>query len=224
MKEKSYYRKEFVDWLTQIEALLIFCYTDNDHLYKGVNKLMRSWEKQTRRQKKLINTLTSWLNKMPNYEFRHVLRWDDDISFVAKPKNTKILDAPQTISSKVLSNIEISEEIKKGNLEWIKKWDKIVLDTYTCVWWRIEDIFLNWPWKNDTLIEFKGGTDKIKDISLVSMYKHFWDFFPFAKNTESEWIVMPWTVVTFKWMRKINRPEIKGKKQSFLYVVVEVIN
>ncbi len=200
--------------LDRTEAMLIFAFTDK-FMFWNINWVLRWTEKLTIAQKKLLKKLDEWLEKMPDLEWKHIIRWDSHHSWVSE-NEVKIWD-------KVATNVEISELIKQWKIKWLKKWDNILLDWYTFVSDNIDDIFI---WKhfadNDTLVIIKWDNWWIKDISSLSLYKNFWDYFPWNWSTEIEWVIQRWSTLEFENSRILEKAKFNNWKFEKKVLVVRV--
>jgi len=174
--------------LTKTEALLIFASTDK-FLFGNMNWLLR-WEgKISEWQEKLMKKLDDWLDKMPNLDWKHIIRWENHHSWVSKNEVKR--------NGNILSNVEIKELINDWDTIWLIRWDNILLDAYTFVSNNKNDIFIwkDFP-KNDTLIIIKWADWIVKDISPLSMYGNFWEKI-LERNTDFEWMIKRWTNLEF---------------------------
>jgi hypothetical protein len=122
--------------LDRTEAMLIFAFTDK-FLFWNINWVLRWSEKLTVAQEKLLRKLDEWLEKMPDLEWKHIIRWDSHYSWISK--NEIIRDW------NILNNVEIKELINDWDTIWLIKWDNISLDAYTFVSNNKNDIFI---WKD----------------------------------------------------------------------------
>lgn len=174
--------------LDRTEAMLIFAFTDK-FMFQNINSLLRWDKKITKVQEKLLNKLDEWIVKMPDLEWKHIIRWDSHYSWISK--NEIIRDW------NILNNVKIKELINDWGTIWLIKWDNISLDAYTFVSNNKNDIFI---WKdfskNDTLIIIKWTEWVVKDISSLSMHKNFWERL-LERNTDFEWIIKRWTDLEF---------------------------
>ncbi len=175
--------------VNRTDAMLLFASTDK-YLFENINWALRWTKELTQWQIAFLERFDQALSKMPDLEWKHIIRWDSHYSWITHDK--------VEIDWRRATNLEIAELIKAGKVEWFKQWDKNILDAYTYVANETNDIFLwtNFPDK-DTLIIVRGSNWWIKDISSLSMYKHFWEKLPWSWNTNVEWIIYRWTEVEF---------------------------
>jgi hypothetical protein len=168
--------------------MLIFASTDK-FLFQNINWILRWGEKLTKMQKKLLQKFDDWLDKMPDLDWKHIIRWDNHHSWISKNEIKR--------NWNLLNNVEIKELISEWDNIWFIKWDNILLDAYTFVSNNKDDIFIwkDFP-KNDTLIIIKWANGIVKDISWLSMYKNFWEKL-LEKNTDFEWIIKRGTSLEF---------------------------
>lgn len=175
--------------IDKTDAMLLFASTDK-YLFDNINWALRWTKKLTEGQIAFLNRFDKALQKMPDLEWRHIIRGDSHYSWITQ--ESVLIDWRRA------TNLEISELVKTGKVEGLKQWDKILLEAYTYVANQKDDIFLwaNFPDK-DTLVIVTWSNWWIKDISALSMYKYFWDKLPWWWNTNTEWIIQRWAEVEF---------------------------
>ncbi|PIE84957.1 hypothetical protein CSA08_04520 [Candidatus Gracilibacteria bacterium] len=200
--------------LDRTEAMLIFAFTDK-FMFGNINGVLRGTEKLTIAQKKLLKKLDEGLEKMPDLEGKHIIRGDSHHSWVSE-NEVKIGD-------KVATNVEISELIKQGKIKGLKKGDNILLDGYTFVSDNIDDIFIGKHFAdNDTLVIIKGDNGGIKDISSLSLYKNFGDYFPGNGSTEIEGVIQRGSTLEFENSRILEKAKFNNGKFEKKVLVVRV--
>ncbi len=174
--------------LTRSEAFLVFAYTDN-FLFDNINtRLRKSWyETLTSWEKKLVDTLNWILLKMPQLEWKFIVRWDSWKWWVTPNQNL-----PK------IPNLDISRLIDEWKIVWYRNWDIINLHSFTSVSNNLDDIFI---WRNhpskDTLVIVNWERLRIRDISDLAMFKNF------AENlwktpTTFEWVILSDSKVIFR--------------------------
>lgn len=202
--------------IDEVDAMLLFASTDK-YLFHNINWALREIKELTGKQKAFIDRFDQALGKMPDLEWKHIIRWDSHHSWLS---NTKI-----EIDWRKATNLEISELVKKWEIDWLGKWEKITLDAYTYIADKKNDVFLGkyFP-KNDTLVLVKWDNWWIKDISSVSLYRNFGDRLPWWWLTQVEWIIERWKEVEFIDSRVISNAVFNEWKVNKKIVLVRVKN
>jgi len=97
-------------------------------------------------RKKLVDTLNWILLKMPQLEWKFIVRWDSWKLWVTPNQNL-----PK------IPNLDISRLIDEWKIIWYRNWDIINLHSFTSVSNNLNDIFI---WRNhpskDTLRKIKN--------------------------------------------------------------------
>lgn len=174
--------------LTRSEAFLVFAYTDN-FLFDNLNtRLRKSWyETLTSWEKKLVDTLNWILLKMPQLEWKFIVRWDSWKWWITPNQNL-----PK------IPNLDISRLIDEWKIVWYRNWDIINLHSFTSVSNNLDDIFI---WRNhpskDTLVIVNWERLRIRDISDLAMFKNFAENL-WKTSTTFEWVILSDSKVIFR--------------------------